>query len=937
MTPRPPRTPRHGRRPFTPMARIVVAFALIALCLPSTSDSQVTFEVLKGFEAPFVHGESPYAGLIQGTDGSFYGTTRSGGSAGLGTIFRFDATGALTTLHHFAGGSEGAYPYAGVIEAADGNLYGTTLSGGIFDSGTIFRLDAAGTLTTLHTFPYNTLTYAGLVQAADGSFYGMNRFHRDAHGGTIFRLDAAGAFTIVHSFSTPSKGESPFAGLTLGPGGILYGTTEAGGTFSKGTVFRFDAAGTGTLTVLHSFTGGGDGDSPWAELTLGRDGSLYGTAVGGATGGTVFKVDAAGTFTTLHAFSGEEGANPAAHVIQGTDGNLYGTTLTGPSGWSTIFRLDAAGTLTTLFRFSGEFGGGLYGGILQAADGDLYGTTQGPESAGTLYKFDFVSLTTLYRFIDTSFEGAHPHGGLVQGADGSLYGTTRRGGTWWSGGTLFRLDSAGVHTTLHSFNGSSYGSYPWGPLVQGADGSLYGSTERGPGGGTGTVFRLDTAGTVTTLHNFTNVEGYMPHGGVTQGSDGGLYGTTVAGGPALRGTVFKLDTTGILSFARSFTGSNGAYPDAAPIQASDGNVYGTTASGGTFGRGTVFKLDSAGTLTTQHHFTGGIDGASPYAGLTEAADGSLLGTTQEGGAGGVGTVFKIDTAGSGWTLHSFSGGDGAYPIGGVIQGADGSLYGTTSYGGMPEVNAGTIFKLDATGTLTTLHRFDPERDGRFPYGQLMQAADGSFYGTTSEGGPNGGGTVFRLTVPSVAPLTFSLSQALIAGCLTTKGVVTLLAPAPPGGTVVTLTSGNVHAPVPGTLKVAAGKLTKTFTIKTTAVAGVETAIIDASIGGVSASQALTLKPMGLTSMTLSPTSVIGGSLVSGTVKLECAAGPSPVVVALSSSKPAASPTTGTVTIPVGMTTFPFTVTTTPVTATAKPVITATVNGVTKSKTLTVKR
>ena len=497
-----------------------------------------------------------------------------------------------------------------------------------------------------------------------------------------------------------------------------------------------------------------------------------------------------------------------------------------------------------------------------------------------------MSLTTLHGFSDTSIDGAQPYGGPIQGADGSIYGTTLRGGGWGFG-TVFRLDSAGIHTTLHSFDGSSEGSNPRGPVMQGTDGSLYGSTEWGRFGATGTVFRLDAAGTLTLLHLFTGAEGFRPHGGVIQSTDGSFYGTAISGGSANAGTIFKLGATGSLSAVHSFTGGgDGAYPDSAPIQASDGNVYGTTVNGGGFGRGTVFKLDAAGNLSTLHHFTGGIDGASPLAGLIEAADGSLRGTTWEGGAGGAGTVFKIDTVGNLTTLHSFTGPDGAYPIGGVIEATDGSLYGTTSYSGTPAENAGTIFKLDATGTLTTLHQFSPASDGRNSYGFLAQAADGSLYGTTSEGGPNGGGTVFRLTVPSAPTFTLSLSKPLISGCLTVKGTVTLMARAHAGGTVVSLSSDNAHASVPATVTVAAGATTKTFSIKTTPVAAMETATIGGSIGGDHESETLTLKPMGVKSLKLSTTSVVGGSPVSGVVKLECKAGPGPVAVTLSSSKPA---------------------------------------------------
>src|SRR5438876_958410 len=161
---------------------------------------------------------------------------------------------------------------------------------------------------------------------------------------------------------------------------------------------------------------------------------------------------------------------------------------------------------------------------------------------------------------------------------------------------------------------------------------------------------------------------------------------------------------------------NGQYPQAGLIQASDGSLYGTTYSGGAWGSGTVFKMDAAGTLTTLHSFTGS-DGAQPYAGLIQASDGNFYGTTSSRGV-------KMDAAGTLTTLHSFTGSDGAQPFAGLIQASDGNFYGTTS---------STVFKMDAAGTLTTLHSFTGFDSARL-YAGLIQASDGSFYGTTYDGG-----------------------------------------------------------------------------------------------------------------------------------------------------------------------------------------------------------
>ncbi|MEY2546379.1 MAG: hypothetical protein QOG48_1496, partial [Verrucomicrobiota bacterium] len=301
----------------------------------------------------------------------------------------------------------------------------------------------------------------------------------------------------------------------------------------------------------------------------------------------------------------------------------------------------------------------------------------------------------------------YPYAALIQGSDGNFYGTTQYGGAT-NGGTVFRMDSAGTVTTLHFFVGSD-GRNPQAGLIQGADGNFYGTTSYGGATDSGTVFKMDSAGTVTTLHSFVDSDGANPFAGLIQGTDGDFYGTTYYGGIAHQGTVFKIDSSGAITTLHFFTGSDGANPVAGLIEGRDGNFYGTTLLGGPtplggeVAAGAIFKMDSAGTVTTLHFFVGS-DGANPYAALIQGSDGNFYGTTFQGGAGN-GTVFKMDSAGTVTTLHFFAGQplDGANPYAGVIQGSDGSFYGTASYGGA--TNNGVVFKMDSAGTATTLHSF----------------------------------------------------------------------------------------------------------------------------------------------------------------------------------------------------------------------------------------
>jgi uncharacterized protein (TIGR03437 family) len=352
------------------------------------------------------------------------------------------------------------------------------------------------------------------------------------------------------------------------------------------------------------------------------------------------------------------------------------------------------------------------------------------------------SLTTLVTFNGPN--GEIPSG-LIQGADGAFYGTTNIGGSS-SYGTIFRVTTDGEFTTLHSF-ASGEGIAPVGPLVQTSDGSFYGVTQRGGGlGGYGTIFRITPAGVFTTIYAFLYANGMLPVGGLVQGSDGNFYGTTSEGGAKGLGTVFKITPAGTLTLLYSFgsTASDGANPLSGLVQGPDGNLYGTTL--GNVGPSTIFKITPAGALTTIYVFDGAAD---PEAPLVLGTDGNFYGTTNSGGPANLGMAFSITPTGLLTVLYNFGStpGDGANPGGALLQLADGNFYGTTSQGGIGGV--GTVFKLSPSGNLTTLYSFIPP-GGQDPTAGLIQGSDGNLYGTTSAagGGLASEGTVFRLRLAS---------------------------------------------------------------------------------------------------------------------------------------------------------------------------------------------
>jgi len=358
---------------------------------------------------------------------------------------------------------------------------------------------------------------------------------------------------------------------------------------------------------------------------------------------------------------------------------------------------------------------------------------------------------TLLHSFGMTGDGASPYAGLAQGTDGNFYGTTESGGAnrcFAEGcGTVFRITPGGTLTTLHSFD-SADGAGPIAGLLQASDGNFYGTAPfGGPNNSRGTVFKITPSGTLTTLHGFCYLcaEGNEPRAGLIVGTDGNFYGTTGGGGANGDGTVFKITPSGTLTTLHSFDSTDGASPVAALVLGTDGNFYGTTQFGGANIYGTVFKITPSGTLTTLHNFNG-TNGAVPYAGLVQATDGNFYGTTDGGGADDYGTVFKITPRGKLTTLNSFDNADGSFPMAGLVQGTDGNFYGTTQEGGAVGScgdGCGTVFRITPGGTLTTLHSFDLT-DGEYPLAGLVQGTNGTFYGTTAEGGASGGGTVFSL-------------------------------------------------------------------------------------------------------------------------------------------------------------------------------------------------
>jgi uncharacterized repeat protein (TIGR03803 family) len=755
----------------------------------------------------FTDGGDPSPVLVEGSDGNFYGTTEEGGTNGIGTIFRMTPSGLLTSLYSFTGNSDGAIPIAGLVQGVDGNFYGTAYEGGASFAGTVFKVTPAGEFTTLYAFTGGSdgaYPWGGLFQAADGNLYGTAQSGGTYGFGTVFQMAPAGPLNPLVQFEG-YNGSSPSAALIQGTDGNLYGTTQTGGSAGDGTVFEINLSGplqiTGQPSDQSAYLGGSaaftvatSGSGPvsyqWQQdgVNLTDGGTISGSSTATLQISNVVFNDAAlysvivgnafNSVTSDYAVLDVSFSPPAITTQPASLTRVVGTAAT--------FSVTAAGdqpltyqwqmngiNLTNAGNISGATSSTLTFSSVTMSNIGNYSVVVSNSLFSVSSKLAGLSVVTInspsaaltsLRLFNGTGSGTFPYGGLIQGKDGYLYGTTAGGGPSYDG-TIFRATLTGGITPLYPFNNGSAGGIPRDSLLQGTNGNFYATTTEGGADGYGAIFKMSPTALVTPLYSFTGgSDGANPPAGLVQGPDGNFYGTAYQGGAYSYGCVYRMTSLGAVTPIYAFTGaSDGAYPYAGLFLGRDGSFNGTTVQGGAQGDGTVFRITTNGTLTTLASFSN-VNGGYPQAGVIQGLDGNLYGTTLNGGTNGFGTIFSLTTNGLLTTLCSFANTNGRSPAAALVQGTDGNLYGTTSAGGAG--GQGTAFMVTTNGTLTTLLWFDG-LDGASPQSAMVQASDGNFYGTTTFGGVGfnpsaggGNGTVFCLTVPVFINRTFSVSSAI---------------------------------------------------------------------------------------------------------------------------------------------------------------------------------
>ncbi|MEO7714558.1 MAG: choice-of-anchor tandem repeat GloVer-containing protein [Capsulimonas sp.] len=731
--------------------------------------------------SPIADAANPYMRMVQAPDGTVYGTTEFGGDYDAGTLFKISPNGRFEIIYTFGASAADApstaadpvNPIGALTLGSDGCIYticgGQTGDGGQTGYGDIMKITPSGVATVIYAYDHShkgaSIPIPGLVlNSADGYLYGV-AYAGDATGKSgVYRLSADGVMTFVLEF-TDAMGSGAIGPPIFRPSdNRFFLRMAAGGSIGDGTVLKFSAAGDYSVINLPDIqptvTNVRLYQSP---LTLGKDGNVYGVATVDkvASRGVIFKVTNDVLSIVYNFPGGADGPFPVNSLTAAADGFLYGATT------KNIYKFSpGAATVTPVYTFS--YNNGDYStanDFFQSANGVFYGSFKETAYPGLGSVFKFAAGGAKATVVSFDKDGTTPLAPLLRGLDGNFYGVTYYGGKYGRG-TIFRQSLDGVETTLYHFGGDSLvGVNPAGGLVQTADGTFYGTTNYG------SIYKFNlpvgpALTQVTSIYKLDSAHGYAPRAALIVGHDGNLYGTMSGGGPSGGGNVFKITPGGAFTVLSDFTSSaTGLHPYCTLTQGADGTLYGTTLQGGVNDQGTVFAMTATGAVLWTHALTV-AQGANPRQGLVFGPDSNLYGTASAGGALALGSVFKVTTAGVVSNVFSFTASTGSHPYSPLTLGPNGVLYGATTSAG-PQ-GGGTLYRI-TNGAPSLLYAFDGWTFSKVSTG-LTFGPDGNFYGTAQAGYEGDSGSVFLLDVdfPAIARFTPMAGKGTIVSIVGTN-------------------------------------------------------------------------------------------------------------------------------------------------------------------------
>jgi uncharacterized repeat protein (TIGR03803 family) len=656
---------------------------------------------------------------------------------------------------------------------AQTEIWGMATTYGKFNGGAIFKTDSSGNNLAIR---HNFFKYEGtnpsqtkLLQATDGKLYGLTHGDNGDGGGSIlFQYDPV-TDTFIKKiqfgrYPYNGTGTKPAGSLIQATDGMLYGMTEDGGTNATGVIFQYNPM-TDVYTKKFEFSLDSTGRIPKGSLMQASDGKLYGLCMRGGAGinnvGVLFQYDInTNTYSVKYKFLSSNSANggtPVGDLIEAADGKLYGmTTGGGLTDKGVLFQYDpTTEVFTKKIDFMGASNGQWpQGSLLAAADGKLYGMTTfgGANTYGVLFQYDPITsvFTKKMDFLGGT-NSQWPYGSLMEAADGKLYGTVSVGGTTGKG-VLFQYDYINnVYVKKIDFNGAQNGSEPRGTLVQASNGKLYGMTFKGGLVDNGVLFNYDITTNVLSkkIQFGAAPNGYRAMSSLLQASDGFLYGLTSRGGLYDKGVLFQFNPN-TYSYVKKFDlddtllalACNNA--DGFLMQASDGNIYGTynfTSTSPYTYIGRLFQYNPITSIyTKKFDFNDSLIGYFPTGPLVEHANGKLYGTTS--GGGGTSTIFEFDPITNSLIKKLAFNGINGPPRGSLIKVTNGKLYGVTGSVGLTDY--GTIYEYDPiTNNQVTKINFNGTLNGSGPRNSLSLSANGTLIGRTYTGGINNFGVIFQ--------------------------------------------------------------------------------------------------------------------------------------------------------------------------------------------------